>query len=119
MSNLIGALPFHYLCQFHGSDGFVGHPRCLCDSSYQPELVIGGLYRHFKGDFYLVEDIAIDSETKKEMVLYRGIYGDNKRYVRSLTMFLEPVDREKYPVEEFPQYEQKWRFHQVVAESVA
>ena len=33
------------------------------------ELKIKGIYKHFKGDYYLVEDIAKDSETKEEMVL--------------------------------------------------
>ena len=33
------------------------------------ELKIHGVYKHFKGDYYLVEDIAKDSETKGEMVL--------------------------------------------------
>ena len=27
-------------------------------------LVIHGIYRHFKGDYYLVEDIATDSDRK-------------------------------------------------------
>ena len=27
------------------------------------EIVIHGIYKHFKGDRYLVEDIAFDSET--------------------------------------------------------
>lgn len=40
------------------------------------ELKIHGVYKHFKGDYYLVEDIAKDSETKEEMVLYRRLYED-------------------------------------------
>lgn len=27
---------------------------------------INGIYRHFKGDYYLVIDVAKDSETKEE-----------------------------------------------------
>ena len=30
------------------------------------ELKIKGIYKHFKGDYYLVEDIAYDSETKED-----------------------------------------------------
>ena len=46
------------------------------------ELKIKGLYKHFKGDYYLVEDIAKDSETKEEMVVYRRLYEDNSLWVR-------------------------------------
>ena len=43
------------------------------------EILIGRIYKHFKGDYYLVEDIVIDSETKGKMVLYRALYGDGTR----------------------------------------
>ena len=61
------------------------------------ELKINGIYKHFKGDYYIVEDIAIHSETKEKYVVYRGLYGDNELYIRPYDMFLSPVDREKYP----------------------
>ncbi len=69
------------------------------------ELVIHGVYRHFKGDLYIVEDICEHSETGEKMVLYRALYGEGKLYVRPLEMFLGEVDRKKYP-----KVEQKWRF---------
>lgn len=31
------------------------------------EVKINRIYKHFKGDLYLVEDVAIHSETKKSM----------------------------------------------------
>jgi len=61
------------------------------------EVKIKGIYKHFKGDLYLVEDIAIDSETNKEVVIYRGLYGNTPLYVRDLEMFLSKVDKQKYP----------------------
>ena len=61
------------------------------------EIKIGRIYKHFKGDYYLVEDIVLDSETKGKMVLYRALYGDGKRYVRPYDMFASRVDRVKYP----------------------
>ena len=61
------------------------------------EIKIGRIYKHFKGDFYLVEDIVIDSETKGKMVLYRALYGDGTRYVRPYEMFASRVDKVKYP----------------------
>ena len=61
------------------------------------EIKIKGIYRHFKGDYYLVEDIANDSETEKKYVVYRALYGDNKLWIRPLDMFLSEVDHKKHP----------------------
>ncbi len=72
------------------------------------------IYRHFKGDYYLVEDLAADSETGQPMVIYRKLYGDGGLWVRPLDMFLSPVDREKYP-----DCEQAYRFELVDIESKA
>ena len=61
------------------------------------ELVKNGIYKHFKGDYYLVEDIAIHSETKENYVIYRALYGERELYIRPMDMFLSKVDKEKYP----------------------
>ena len=68
-------------------------------------IKVKGIYKHFKGDLYLVEDIAIDSETERKVVVYRALYEDNKLYVRDLEMFTSLVDKEKYP-----DVKQKYRF---------
>lgn len=43
------------------------------------ELELKRVYKHFKGDYYLVEDVVIHSETREKLVLYRPLYGDGKQ----------------------------------------
>lgn len=69
------------------------------------ELKINGVYKHFKGDYYIVEDVAIHSETKEKYVVYRGLYEGAGLYIRPMEMFLSEVDHVKYP-----NVEQKYRF---------
>ena len=55
---------------------------------------IGKVYRHFKGNYYFVENVAYDSETKERMVVYKPIYDrDDGRtiWVRPEKMFLEEI----------------------------
>ena len=61
------------------------------------EIKIKGIYRHFKGKYYIVEDVAFDSETMEEVVVYRQLYGEHNLFVRKKDMFLSKVDKEKYP----------------------
>ena len=55
---------------------------------------IGKVYRHFKGNYYFVENVALDSENKERMVIYKPIYDrqDSKIWVRREAMFLEEID---------------------------
>ena len=78
------------------------------------QIQIGRIYRHFKGDHYLVEALATDSETGEAVVVYRKLYGDGGLWLRPLSMFLEPVDRAKYP-----DCLQEYRFELVDVESKA
>ena len=61
------------------------------------EIQLKRVYRHFKGDYYLVEDLARDSETGELCVIYRKLYDDSSLWIRPLTMFLSKVDKGKYP----------------------
>ena len=72
------------------------------------ELVVHGVYRHFKGGMYIVEDIGRDSETEELVVIYRALYGDGKLWVRPLEMFISEVDHGKYP-----EVKQKYRIELV------
>lgn len=67
----------------------------------------GDIYKHFKGNLYEVVLIARDSETLEEKVVYKEVNGE-KAYVRSLPMFVSPVDKEKYP-----DVQQEYRFELV------
>ena len=68
----------------------------------------GKIFRHFKGDLYLVEDFVKHSETQETMVLYRALYGDCGLFVRPYDMFVEEVPEgktnptgQKYRFQEF------------------
>lgn len=77
------------------------------------EIQLKKIYRHFKGNLYLVEDIAIHSETGEKFVVYRALYGSQELYIRPYDMFISEVNREKYP-----NVKQKYRFELANIESV-
>ena len=77
------------------------------------ELQLKKVYRHFKGNLYLVEDIATHSETGEKFVVYRALYGSQDLYIRHYDMFISEVDHEKYP-----NVKQKYRFELANIESV-
>lgn len=55
---------------------------------------VGKVYRHFKGNYYFVENRALDSESKEWMVVYKPLYdrNDSQIWVRTEKMFLEEID---------------------------
>jgi hypothetical protein len=67
----------------------------------------GDKYRHFKGMIVEILEIAKDSETLEDMVVYRHTDTD-EIWVRPLSMFLSKVDTEKYP-----DVKQEYRFEKI------
>lgn len=70
-------------------------------------IEIGKIYKHFKGHFYKVLNIAIDSEDLSKKVVYENIE-DGKVWIRDYDMFNSLVDKDKYP-----NVKQKYRFESV------
>lgn len=56
------------------------------------EVLVGRVYKHYKGNFYIVENIATHSETGEKMVIYRALYEEGKVYARPYDMFIEKTN---------------------------
>lgn len=55
----------------------------------------GKIVRHFKGDYYLIKDIATHTEDDEQLVIYIALYGDCNVYARPIDMFIEKVPEGK------------------------
>ena len=62
-----------------------------------------GVYKHYKGNKYLVIGLAKHSETNEDLVVYIPIYESDlsRIWVRPLEMFLEDVEIEGKKVPRF------------------
>ena len=75
----------------------------------------GEIWRHFKGNLYKIICIAQNTEVASDKrVIYQN-YNDKSKpiYDRSLSMFMSYTDRKKYPIAEYPEYDQEFRFVRV------
>lgn len=62
----------------------------------QNDVVIGGKYKHYKDHWVEVIGVALHSETKEELVIYKkledvGDYKKGQLWARPKKMFLEDV----------------------------
>ena len=71
----------------------------------------GEVWRHFKGNFYLIIAAARHTETGEMYVVYKALDGTYEDYLRPLDMFMSEVDRVKYP-----DAKQKYRFEKTEKE---
>lgn len=81
-------------------------------------VAVGGWYRHFKGKYARVINIATHSETGETLVIYECMnsseHSDDERiYARPIEMFLSEVDKHKYP-----DSSQKYRFELITDDEV-
>ncbi|MBP5634507.1 DUF1653 domain-containing protein [Candidatus Saccharibacteria bacterium] len=65
-------------------------------------VIVGRVYKHYKGDLYVVEGIAKHSETLEEMVIYRQLYGKGEFWARPIDLFIGEINK--------PGVKQKHRF---------
>ncbi len=61
------------------------------------KVQVGKVYRHFKGNYYYVQEIGLSSETEERLVIYRALYerSDSQVWVRPEKMFLEKIDENR------------------------
>jgi len=64
-----------------------------------------GIYRHYKGPFYRVTEIAQHSETEEVLVIYQALYGVKGWWARPLSMFEETVEVDGKTVPRFAYYQ--------------
>lgn len=94
------------------------------------EVKVGDIVQHFKRSFrdsyvllknpnwglYKIDDIAIDADTGKQIVVYSALYADKingvffNTYTRDYDEFVELLDTEKYPQ---ALHFQKYRFQTI------
>ncbi len=60
-----------------------------------------GIYEHYKGNRYRLLGIANHSETLEKMVVYQALYGEEELWVRPLSMWDEPVEKNGETVRRF------------------
>jgi len=53
-----------------------------------------GIYRHYKGNRYQVEGLALHTETLEPLVIYRALYGTEETWARPAAMWMERVKTE-------------------------
>ena len=69
-----------------------------------------GIYQHYKGSFYLLENVARHSETEELFAVYRPMYGKRDLWIRPLEMFIEKVKYDGNLIPRFSYYCEESQF---------
>ncbi len=59
-------------------------------------IVVNGVYEHYRGNRYLVVDLATSTETGERIVVYRALYADGGLYVQSAKRFVDRIEKPEY-----------------------
>lgn len=78
-----------------------------------PNIKIGDTVRHFKGNLYLVLNLAEHTENGDYMIIYKAL-GTGKVYARPFEMFMSKIEEGRED-----KFNQKYRFVSVEPESQA
>ena len=58
-------------------------------------IEIGAIYRHFKGNEYIVIAVGTNTESEETMVVYSPTNDKSKVWIRPIKMWNDIVDQEK------------------------
>lgn len=50
-----------------------------------------GIYKHYKGTTYVVLGTALDTETNKDVIIYKELLTESRFFTRPVDVFFEPV----------------------------
>jgi hypothetical protein len=55
-------------------------------------IEVNSVYKHYKGNYYKVLNIAIHTETDEKMVIYQALYGENLIWCRPASIWNDRVE---------------------------
>lgn len=67
------------------------------DAQYLKEEMVGCIYRHFKGELYIVTDVVVNSESLEIEVIYKDFTPSQLTWSRDLKQFFFGSQYNKVP----------------------